>query len=122
MATQDISKPSRDRQGAVTSRFASRPRHAPSQSRLSFSTAPELTPVLCELRIGYSSFDPLRGRRNRMKRNLYVGALLVALIALLGAGSFLLEKRSVAEAATTMAPRFEVDPLWPKPLPNHWIM
>ena len=21
-----------------------------------------------------------------------------------------------------MAPRFEVDPLWPKPLPNHWIM
>jgi DNA-binding beta-propeller fold protein YncE len=29
-------------------------------------------------------------------------------------------------AATTsdghMAPRFEVDPLWPKPLPNHWIL
>src|ERR1700686_1018802 len=21
-----------------------------------------------------------------------------------------------------MAPRFEVDPLWPKPLPNHWIL
>src|SRR5581483_12242101 len=20
-----------------------------------------------------------------------------------------------------MAPRFEVDPMWPKPLPNHWI-
>ena len=21
-----------------------------------------------------------------------------------------------------MAPRFEVDPLWPKPLPNHWVI
>ena len=20
------------------------------------------------------------------------------------------------------APRFEVDPLWPKPLPNHWVI
>jgi DNA-binding beta-propeller fold protein YncE len=27
-----------------------------------------------------------------------------------------------AAAATTMAPRFEVDPMWPKPLPNHWIL
>jgi len=23
---------------------------------------------------------------------------------------------------TVMAPRFEVDPLWPKPLPNHWLI
>ena len=23
---------------------------------------------------------------------------------------------------TVQAPRFEVDPLWPKPLPNHWIL
>src|SRR6185436_7393807 len=21
-----------------------------------------------------------------------------------------------------VAPRFEVDPLWPKPLPNHWLL
>jgi hypothetical protein len=21
-----------------------------------------------------------------------------------------------------MAPRFEVDPMWPKPLPNHWVL
>jgi DNA-binding beta-propeller fold protein YncE len=26
-----------------------------------------------------------------------------------------------AEAATVNAPRFEVDPFWPKPLPNHWV-
>ncbi len=25
-------------------------------------------------------------------------------------------------AATPEAPRFEVDPFWPKPLPNHWVL
>jgi DNA-binding beta-propeller fold protein YncE len=28
----------------------------------------------------------------------------------------------VASAADTMAPRFEVDFRWPKPLPNHWVL
>ncbi|MGB0408032.1 MAG: hypothetical protein ACPGC1_12145, partial [Pseudomonadales bacterium] len=27
-----------------------------------------------------------------------------------------------AGAAAAMAPSFEVDPFWPKPLPNHWIL
>jgi DNA-binding beta-propeller fold protein YncE len=57
-----------------------------------------------------------------MKRQLYVGTSLLAVVGALGVGSFLLEKKSVVQAATTMAPKFEVDPLWPKPLPNHWIM
>ncbi|MCC7153491.1 MAG: hypothetical protein IT161_02890 [Bryobacterales bacterium] len=26
------------------------------------------------------------------------------------------------EAALVEAPRFEVDPFWPKPLPNHWVI
>src|SRR5215472_10309015 len=26
------------------------------------------------------------------------------------------------DASESEAPRFEVDPFWPKPLPNHWIM
>src|SRR5437879_3874907 len=26
------------------------------------------------------------------------------------------------QAQTVRAPRFEVDPFWPKPLPNHWIL
>src|SRR5450432_1936391 len=25
-------------------------------------------------------------------------------------------------AAAVMAPRFEVDSMWPRPLPNHWIL
>jgi hypothetical protein len=56
-----------------------------------------------------------------MKRNHYIAAGFVAAIALLGTGSALL-RRTVVHAATVQAPRFEVDPLWPKPLPNHWIL
>ena len=57
-----------------------------------------------------------------MKRNHYIGALLVLVLVVLGAASTLLEKKTVVHAAAKMAPRFEVDPYWPKPLPNHWIM
>jgi DNA-binding beta-propeller fold protein YncE len=56
-----------------------------------------------------------------MRRKLWVGAALTVGAAL-GAGAFFLEKRGVVEAATVQAPVFEVDPLWPKPLPNHWIL
>src|SRR5690348_14146475 len=56
-----------------------------------------------------------------MRRNLYGGAALLSVAALLGVGSLWLDHKTV-HAATTMAPRFEVNPLWPKPLPNHWIM
>ncbi len=34
----------------------------------------------------------------------------------------MLEKRAAAAASGPQAPRFEVDPLWPKPLPNHWVI
>ncbi|PYR86628.1 MAG: hypothetical protein DMG19_12570 [Acidobacteria bacterium] len=33
-----------------------------------------------------------------------------------------MQKRAAVEAAGVQAPRFEVDPLWPKPLPNHWLL
>ena len=57
-----------------------------------------------------------------MKRQWYMGASLLAVAGALGVGSYLLDQRNVVQAAATMAPRFEVDPLWPKPLPNHWLM
>ena len=47
---------------------------------------------------------------------------LAALVAALGAASVWLDRSSHVEAAAVQAPRFEVDPMWPKPLPNHWIM
>jgi DNA-binding beta-propeller fold protein YncE len=42
------------------------------------------------------------------------------------AGQHWLEQRAAAQtrsaAAGPQAPRFEVDPMWPRPLPNHWIL
>jgi hypothetical protein len=40
----------------------------------------------------------------------------------LAAGSVVLDHYSKVNAAAIMAPRFEVDPMWPKPLPNHWVL
>ena len=57
-----------------------------------------------------------------MKRDLYIGAAFLTTLAALGLGSHELTRRAVVEAAGVQAPRFEVDPMWPKPLPNHWIM
>jgi DNA-binding beta-propeller fold protein YncE len=57
-----------------------------------------------------------------MKRNLYVGATFLGTLAILAVGNLVLERKAAVQAATVMAPRFEVDPLWPKPLPNHWIL
>jgi len=57
-----------------------------------------------------------------MKRNFYVAAVFLVLLVGLFISSVVLQKRAAVEAAGVMAPRFEVDPLWPKPLPNHWIL
>ncbi len=55
-----------------------------------------------------------------MKRNLYIGGAFLTTIASLGIASHILARK--AQAAGVQAPRFEVDPMWPKPLPNHWVM
>jgi DNA-binding beta-propeller fold protein YncE len=64
-----------------------------------------------------------------MTRNYYTGAItiisitgIVAIIGALAITSGLMRECAVAEAAAVQAPRFEVDPLWPKPLPNHWVV
>ena len=57
-----------------------------------------------------------------MKRNLYLGIAFFALLIGLGVASIVLERRAAVEAAGVQAPRFEVDPMWPKPLPNHWLL
>ena len=59
-----------------------------------------------------------------MKRHLSVGALFLVAAIALGAGSRALDRRATLAAAgpAVQAPRFEVDPMWPKPLPNHWIL
>ncbi len=56
----------------------------------------------------------------RQTRNLVVGGSLGALILALGVGQAALLRLS--DQQTVEAPMFEVDPFWPKPLPNHWIL
>jgi DNA-binding beta-propeller fold protein YncE len=51
-----------------------------------------------------------------MKRYLYSGLIMLALGAAVGVGS----KMRGETGKRVMAPKFEVDPFWPKPLPNHW--
>ena len=44
-------------------------------------------------------------------------------VAALAAGQVVLERAAATQSAgAPQAPRFEVDPFWPKPLPNHWLL
>jgi DNA-binding beta-propeller fold protein YncE len=55
-------------------------------------------------------------------RNVVIGSTLVTLLAALGVGQHLLQQSAEAQAkGSVQAPRFEVDPMWPKPVPNHWV-
>ena len=56
-------------------------------------------------------------------RSLVAGASVVALLVVMGISQLVLERTAAAQnKGAVQAPRFEVDPLWPKPLPNHWIL
>src|SRR4051812_43323288 len=57
-----------------------------------------------------------------MKRNLCIGLAFVLALSVLGLVLGALERRNAVQAAGVEAPRFEVDPLWPKPLPNKWVL
>src|ERR1035441_5101088 len=57
-----------------------------------------------------------------MRRDLIIGVILCVLLGAAAVGPAVRGKPSVVQAASVMAPRFEVDPMWPKPLPNHWVM
>src|SRR5262245_7016414 len=56
-------------------------------------------------------------------RNVFVGSSLLLLLLALGIGQVVLDRAAQAQSkAAVQAPRFEVDPMWPKPLPNHWLL
>jgi DNA-binding beta-propeller fold protein YncE len=50
-----------------------------------------------------------------MKRTLSLAALLFALLSATGGGV-------VAQRGGAPAPALQVNPLWPEPLPNHWVL
>lgn len=53
------------------------------------------------------------------RRNVLIGGSLFALLGVLATGHAALQA-SIDQAV--QAPSFEVDPFWPKPLPNHWLL
>src|SRR5687767_8502894 len=56
-----------------------------------------------------------------MKRNLLIGGSFVALLVALTVAQSAVQRVAAAQAQNgVMAPRFEVDPTFPKPLPNGW--
>jgi len=57
---------------------------------------------------------------SRTRRNVVFAA--TSLTFLLGIGQALLQKQADAQDRSVEGPRFEVDALWPKPLPNHWVI
>jgi DNA-binding beta-propeller fold protein YncE len=56
-----------------------------------------------------------------MKQSISTTLGILALAVIFGTTADEQRMHSVVLAATVMAPRFEVDPYWPKPLPNHWV-
>ncbi|MGI9626197.1 MAG: hypothetical protein ACR2QM_05120 [Longimicrobiales bacterium] len=55
-----------------------------------------------------------------MKRTMLLG---LALVLAIGAVVYSQDRvETVVAASATDAPMFEVDPFWPQPLPNHWIL
>jgi len=54
------------------------------------------------------------------RRKLIIGGTLLAALVGLGIGQAVLEARATVQ--TVRAPKFEVDPFWPKPLPNGWVL
>lgn len=57
------------------------------------------------------------------KANLRAGGAVLAALFVLGVAEGALERQAAAQdRASVQAPKFEVDPLWPKPLPNHWLL
>jgi hypothetical protein len=55
------------------------------------------------------------------RRTVVLASGLVASIVALGVAQAALEA-STQQSQTVQAPRFEVDPMWPKPLPNKWVL
>jgi len=54
-----------------------------------------------------------------LRSRKFVGLTLVALLVGLGVGQAMLDRTS---AQAKQAPKFEVDPFWPKPMPNNWVL
>lgn len=60
--------------------------------------------------------------RKQKRSLLYLGVGASLLVVLGLAQNLLLNQSANAVNNDRMVPRFEVDPFWPQPLPNHWLL
>ncbi len=59
----------------------------------------------------------------RRRREFFTGVSFLAVAVALAAVTTMLDHRAAAQGkAAVQAPMFEVDPFWPKPLPNNWTL
>jgi len=57
------------------------------------------------------------------RRNVLVGIAFLSLLVALAVAESVLQKSAAAQSNNMVqAPRYEADPMWPKPLPNHWLL
>ena len=56
------------------------------------------------------------------RRQLLIGSAFLTLLFLLAVGQSMLQRAAAQTNGKVMAPRFEVDPMWPKPVGNHWLL
>jgi DNA-binding beta-propeller fold protein YncE len=59
----------------------------------------------------------------KRRHRLYVGVIFAAFVVALAVSQNVSQQTMAAQGDRgVQAPRFQVDPLWPKPLPNHWVL
>ena len=58
----------------------------------------------------------------KFTKHILLGCTLFGAIVTLGLGQAFLKSSAEAQGSVVQAPTYEVDPLWPKPLPNNWLL
>ena len=61
-------------------------------------------------------------QKYRGRRGVALAVACLAAVAAIGLGQALLNRTEAAQGDMVYGPMFEVDPLWPKPMPNHWLL
>jgi DNA-binding beta-propeller fold protein YncE len=57
-----------------------------------------------------------------VRKMLTNGRFVLVLVVLTAAGVLVARELAGQSRNSVQAPYFEVDPMWPKPLPNHWVL
>ena len=60
--------------------------------------------------------------QTRRKRHAVAAVICLALVGGVGFGDAVVDRIQAAQGSMVHGPIFEVDPLGPQPLPNHWLL